>query len=116
MKGSSAYRGELRGRCSGETEHSFTMRSIIEAAVPNPRRVVGMVRTGFVSGCGIGRREGCTEYSVEVCVVPESIDEAEIDECWWDDDDCPRQRNGFVFPMEGVREFYYHGVDVLPYE
>lgn len=89
------------------------MRSIIEAAVPNPRRVVGIVRTEYVRACDTGRREGYTEYSIEVCVVPESINETEIDECWRDDDDCPCQSNCFVSPVEGVWEFYYHAAEVL---
>lgn len=45
MKGSRAKRGLFRGRYVGATAQSLTSRSMIEIAVPIPRRHVGIVRT-----------------------------------------------------------------------
>lgn len=45
MKGSRAKRPELRGRWVGDAEQRRVRRSIMETAVPMPRRVRGMVRT-----------------------------------------------------------------------
>lgn len=51
---------------------------------------------------------GYTEHAVNGGKIPETIYEAEIEECWWNDDDRPREGDAFVSPVKGVGKFYYH--------
>jgi hypothetical protein len=61
------------------------------------------------------RKEECTQDSIEVCAVPEAVDEAEVEEGGWNNNDCPGNSDGPVSPVKGIGDFCDHCLNWYKY-
>ena len=83
----------------------------MESAVPIPRREVGIART--VKMCQIlelcfGKKTESTQHSIDACAIPKTVNQAQVQESWRNNDRRPCDGDNSVPPVQGIWQFCSH--------